>query len=184
VKLRFASLDELVACEELPSEVTDFEFWIRQTDSLADRPVDRFLLLRARPDLPPFVHADGESESWSAGAVEVVHSFAVQHQASLSWLRSLPFWPIVLLGFVPSLSVLIRKYFPGTLELPPQFELVWSLVVVSLVFFQLSKSRYFPPATLVVREQLGFFGKYAVQLSLAIAFVALLVAIVGLFIGK
>lgn len=125
-----------------------------------------------------------ESEIWIAGGCEVVLNIIEQNRAWHHWLRPkvLDFLLLLLLLIavgVTAVSITSTRWGQpgaGTLGL-----LGASLVLASLLF---GRNRLLPAATLRLNEVESVWRRYSVELTMAFAFLSVLIAGVSLFLPK
>ena len=178
-KLMFASVAEMEAYEHLPDKVTDFSLWFSQDDRRI------FLLSTSLLGMVPEVSAEGEAESWSAGAVETVYSFLNGHKTSYDWLTKLPIgWLIIFFGFLLAMFPLILKSELIAESALAAITLSWLSLSVAVGLLFLTRHRVFPMMVLQVRQSEGFIRRHAGELSLAVAVTSAILTVVGWFFAK
>lgn len=177
--LNFFSFEEFEACIDLPPKITKFSFRFAQ-DERNISIQEGFLLLDSRPQ----VSANGETESWCAGAVETVYTFISQHKAPYDWFIRAPLgWMLALLacGTVPGL-ILLTTFILPELRVPHFALSSWLALVVTLGILYILRDSLFPITIITIRETNGYMQRFATELTITIAFLSVILTVIGWFV--
>jgi hypothetical protein len=171
--LTFKSIDEMREYKALPDRLTQFTFYLS-----ASRQAIRLSHVIRR------IKAEGPAEAWCAAVVEEGAAYIGSFRVWYSWLRasveSLSAW--ILVSSVPWLGfvAISRSAAPLRTKVVVLISLFAVWILVGLLV--LKPDRMFPVATLVVRDRGSWLRNHNPELALLIAFLALVVAIVALFV--
>lgn len=175
--LTFESVDEIRNYPELKGAVPNFDLSLSQgwveTKRISIRSYKNSAFF-----FKPSVWITGRDEAWCAGSMEVVMSQLRSHKAWYSFLLSGPVVFVLMVylflgpGLITSTSTdLINAWTATGLGLAL---LLW----LCLFFF---RDRIFPANILNVSDTQGVIRKYAVELTLAMAFISMIFTAIGIF---
>lgn len=173
-KLTFDDLSELTSAKFTETKSTDFTLHCHG----ADHSLHLYTALHAGSQ--PKLVVTSESEAWAAGAREVVLSAINQNRVWHYWLRpklvaALLF--LAMLGSVATTSFMSTRKLPGFG--PVAAGLAAVLLILALLYF--ARRRFLPMATLRLVPHESFWRRYSVELTLALAFLSVLLTAYGLF---
>lgn len=174
--LEFTSVEELKNYAQLRGRITKFSHWISQTDQhISINTLWGFASLAE-------VHATGKTEAWCAGATETVYSFLQSHRVWYHWISSAPTgWMYFAVCFAPIIAELLL---PKETVLPRPLLVAWIVALAPLMLLFFFKQKLFPPAIILATVQEGFFRRYSAELSLLMAFISILIGVIGWLWGK
>ena len=174
--LEFRTPDELRGYAELKGRVTKFSLHFYQ----GCRILNVFPGSLGNP--VPSVFAQGETEAWSAGAVEVVYSFLRSHRLWYHWFVS---GPMVMFIFVLALvSSVVVQLLPKSPVFPRWIILAWFSTLMALIVLYLARAILLPSSVLRITNEEGFVRRHIGELSLVLALLSAVLTVVGWFIRK
>ena len=175
-ELEFRTVDELRSYTELKGRVTKFSLHCYQ----GRRILNVFPGSLLNP--VPYVYAQGETEAWSAGAVEVVYSFLQSHRLWYHWFVS---GPVVVFIFVLALvSSVVIQLLPKSPVFPSWIVLAWLSTLLALTVIGLARAILLPSSVLRITNEEGFVRRHVAELSLVLALLSAVLTVVGWFFGK
>jgi len=174
-QLEFNTLDELRNYSELKGRVTKFSLHFFQ----GRRILNVFSGSLVNP--VPSVFAKGETEAWSAGAVETVYSFLQSHRLWYHWFVS---WPMVMFIFVLTWVPLADTLVPASPALPRSVAIAWSSTLMVISVLYLARAILLPSSILRITNEESFFRRHVAELSLVLALLSAVLTVVGWFFGK
>ncbi len=176
-ELKFDTIAEIAAFKGLPAQVTTFKLWIYggAGKSLSLRTGSFF-------GASTTVSASADNEAWCAGAVEVVWQFLQPYRL---WYGPLRGWPL-------NVTALVGVNFPTFLSIfgiksisqSPLLLAAWAVASLALGALFAGKNRLLPPAILQIAKEESVLRRYMPELTLLVAVLALVLTIVGWFVGK
>lgn len=172
-ELEFDSIEELKQYPQLKGSITEFSICFSQgRRSIRIRPGYFF-------NTQMVVSASGESESWSAGAVETIFSFLQNHKVWYHWFVTAPIgWILLLLANAPSIATLLV---PSGVVISKFLVAGWLAITVAIAIPYLWKKRLLPMSVICITKQDGFIKKYGVELSLIVAIISAVLTAIGLY---
>lgn len=90
----------------------------------------------------------------------------------------------MLLVFFIYTPTLVLLFLPEGIHLNIFILLAWLVVTVCLAILLIFNRKFFPPATLVIYQKDGFIRRHAAELTLLVAFLSLVLTVVGWFFAK
>lgn len=174
--LEFHTLDELRNYAELKGRVTKFSLHFYQ----GRRILNVFPGSLGNP--VPYVFAQGETEGWSAGAVEVVCSFLQSHRLWYYWFVPSPV--AALLCVVALASSAVVWLLPKSPALPLWIVLAWFSTLIAFTVFHLARAILLPSSVLRITNEESFFRRHVAELSLVLALLSAVLTVVGWFFRK
>lgn len=170
----FEAFGELRAATFLPTEVRRFSLHV--SDWSRDR--HRSFRLWARGAGNPKASAEGDSDAWCAGLVELSRAFASRHRV---WYSFIPPWLFGFLlaafGTVPWIaSSLFGTEILSSWSRAVAFLIAWGL----LLYLWISSSRIFPSAVLVLQPEEKWIKRYSVEITVIAAAISAVAAILAL----
>ena len=171
--LEFRTLDEFRNYAEIKGRVTKFSLHFYQGS--------RILSVFPRSRGKAYVFAQGETEVWPAGAVELVYSLIQSHRLWYGWFISTPVNVLIfILTVASSAAVLLtpKSAFPRWIVFG------WLSILLAFSALQLATPILFPSSVLRITNEESFFRRHAAELTLVVALLALVVSVVGLFLSK
>jgi hypothetical protein len=174
--LEFRTPDELRTYPELKGRVTKFSFHFHQDRRiLTVFPGSFFNPL-------PYVYAQGETEAWSAGAVEVVYSFLSSHRLWYHWFVSLAMgWLFIVLTLVSVVAWVLSLKSPA---FPRGIVLAWFSTLTVFSFLHSGRAILLPSSILRITNEEGFLRRHVAELSLILALLSAVLTVVGWFFRK
>ena len=175
-ELEFRTPDELRNYAELRGRVTKFSLHFYQ---------GRLILNVFPGSLPfpvPFVFAQGETEAWSAGAVEVVYSFLQSHRLWYHWFVSVP--TVIFISVLTLVSSVVLQLLPESPASLRLMVLAWLSTLVALLGLNLAKAILLPSSVLRITNEEGFVRRHVGELSLVLALLTAALTVVGWFFGR
>lgn len=174
--LEFRTPDELRNYAELKGRVTKFSLHFYQ----GRRILNVFPGSLVNP--VPSVFAQGETEAWPAGAVEVVYSFLRSHRLWYHWfVSSLTIVPIFVLTLASSAALVLL---PKSPPFPLWIVLAWFLTLTALNLLHLARAILLPSSVLRITNEESFVRRHIAELSLALALLSAVLTLVGWFFRK
>jgi hypothetical protein len=175
-ELEFRMLDELHNNAELKGRVTKFSLHFYQGRRILN--VFPGSLFNA----VPFVFAQGETEAWCAGAVEVVYSFLQSHRLWYHWFVS---WAVgIFISVLLFASSALALLLPNSPPFPRWIVLAWLSSLVALSVLHLARAILLPSSVLRVTNEEGFFRRHVAELSLVVALISAVLTVVGWFFRR
>lgn len=175
-QLEFRTLDELRNYAELKGRVTKFSLHFFQ----GRRILNIFPGSLVNP--VPSVFARGETEAWSAGAVEVVHSFLQSHRLWYHWFVS---WPVgIFITVLMLASSALVLLLPKSPAFPLWIVLAWFSTLIAFSVLHLARAILLPSSVLRITNEESFFRRHVAELSLVVALLSAVLTVVGWFFGK
>ena len=174
--LKFGDLEELRQYQGLPATLTKFSLWFHQGD--------RHISMKSSGILgsKPEVSVGGESDAWCAGAVETVFIFFLQHKAPYHWFVVAPIgWALMVLSYGAGLAAFFA---PKDTKVPVTAFIGWVALTVAFALLYAMRTKLFPMAALLIRQNQSFLGKHVAELSLFVAVVSAILTVVGWFFTK
>lgn len=174
--LEFRTPDELRNYAELKGRVTKFSLHFYQ----GRRILNVFPGSLVNP--VPSVFAQGETEAWSAGAVEVVYSFLRSHRLWYHWFVSSPMAVLIFVVTLSSSAALVLL--PKSPAFPRWIVLAWfsTLIVFNLLY--LARAILLPSSVLRITNEESFVRRHIAELSLVVALLSVVLTVVGWFFRK
>ncbi len=171
-KLRFDSIEELIAYDQIKGKVTDFTLRAKQGK--------RSVTLRSSSFFHsvPTVNAEAESAIWCAGAIEAVMGVVRSRRVWYAWFIH---FPISLTFFLLALAPFLKSWLLPELD-PPSRPVAFAFISIILVFgfLSLTKNKLLPPASITFSNELGFIRRYGAELGLVLGVISLIFTIYGL----
>ncbi len=175
-ELSFTDVKELLQYNQLPAKLNRFTLYfhhngrsvsIRQTGMMADTSTAR---------------AVGDSESWCAGVIDTVHTFA---EARKTWYSFFVTAPIGLLLFLSMYLPWLASLFLGKeAKIDKAVTAGWTVAIVVLVVLFFGRGKLLPSATIRIKDEKGFVSRHAAELSLAVALFSAALTVIGWFVSK
>ena len=124
----------------------------------------------------------GESDAWCAGAVEPVFIFFLQHKAPYHWFVVAPIgWALMVLSYGAGLAAFFAS---KDTKVPVTAFIGWVALTVAFALLYAMRTKLFPMAALLIRQNQSFLGKHVAELSLFVAVVSAILTVVGWFFTK
>ena len=174
--LSFNNTSEFQSCTTLPESITRFHISLLQGSQSVG--------LRSSEYQTCSVHADGESEAWCAGAVEVALSFLSPHKV---WYHILAAQPLVLRVLLMSIFVVSAAFATMSLfsalitpiqglNTPMSVSASVGLIPLSIIFIIVlaNQNRFLPSARIVVRRKEGFIRRHSTEIMLTTSLIGLM----------
>lgn len=175
-QLEFRAVDELRNYAELKGRVTTFSLHFHQ----GHRILNVFLGSLRTP--APSVFARGETEAWSAGAVETVYSFLQSHRLWYHWFVS---WPVIIFVWVLTwLSFAIVLLLPKSEAFPQWSGIAWFAALAAFNLLYVARAILLPSSVLRITNEETFLRRHIAELSLVVALLPAVLTVVGWFLGK
>lgn len=181
--LSFKNTSEFQSCAILPESITRFYIYLSQ-DSQS-------IILRSSEYGTGSVHANGESEAWCAGAVEVTLSFLNQHKAwyhimaaQPSIVRALILSIFTISALVAAISLFSALITPiQCLEKPMSVSASVGVIPLSIIFTIIlaNQNRFLPSARVVVRRKEGFIRRHSTEIMLMASLIGLMLELFNIF---
>jgi hypothetical protein len=176
--LKFDTVEEIRQYKDLRGTARNFSLWFSE----GDRSVRISCSGIFRSDAS--VSASGATEAWCAGAIETVNSFLRYHKVWYHWFRTLPFgWflfgalnlpNIFIWGRIAKLNLAVT-----TMSL---YGWVSAILVLALLYF--GRDRLLPPVGVIITEEENIWRRRTPELSLLLALAAVVLTVIGWFVGK
>jgi hypothetical protein len=182
--LKFANLEELKQCQELPLRVTKFRIWLSQNERCVRIYSPMRLGSRAT------VSATADTTAWCAGAVDEVFSFVQSYKLWYSWFLSIPvFLALNLVAIAPTMANISTGFHPERLhplfaEHPVVFNFGWPGAAYALLLLYFANERLLPSAVIRTSDSEGFVRKHAAELGVAIMLISAILTVIGWFVQK
>ena len=174
--LEFRAPDELRGYAELKGRVTKFSLHFYQ----GRRILNVFPGSLVNP--VPSVYAQGETEAWSAGAVEVVYSFLRSHRLWYHWFVSSAMTLLIFVTILGSSAALVLL--PKSPAFPQWVVLAWFSTLFALNLLHLARAIILPSSVLRITNEESFVRRHIGELSLVLVLVSPVLTVVGWFIRK
>jgi hypothetical protein len=176
-KLTFESLEELRSGKYPRSKSNNFTLHCHG----AKRSVHLYTPPHAGTE--PRLVVSSDSEIWAAGAREVVLTVINQNRAWHHWLRPKLMASLLMLGMLTSVAALaLVQTRQIAVDRATVFGVAGTVLVLALLV--VGRARVLPLATLRLAEEEGFWRRYSVELTLALAFISALLTAYGLLVPK
>lgn len=175
-ELEFRTPDELRNYAELSGRVTKFSLYVYQGRRILS------VFPGSLPTPVPFVFAQGETEAWSAGAVEVVYSFLQSHRIWYHWFVAVP--TVIFISVLMFVSSVVLQLLPESPASLRWIVLAWLSTLLALLGLYFAKAILLPSSILRITNEEGFVRRHLGELTLVLALLTLALTVVGWFIGK
>ncbi len=176
--ISFHSINELKNYSEHYKKTNKFSLTLRQNDKV-------ILILNSAKNFSlvssPKVIALGDNEAWCAGTVETVYSFIKLRKQWFHWLAIAPIWALFMV-FVPALLMVDILFDVKIYSMISSFQsLIFCLLVIVLIWIQ---PIAFPSSTLIFVEEDSFIKKNVAELTLFATVLALIIALLQMYLNK
>lgn len=175
---RFDSVEELTSYPTIAESVTNFSVFVSQIGN------DRRIYIRSGHFFNGYrstASATSDSDIWCVGAIEVVRSFFQSRKLWYHWFLVTPFgW---ILFFVATTPSILLKIAPET-KMESSVGFAWLAIVLTIFVLWIGKGRLLPNSKLRLSETDGFFRKRVPELSLLLAFISVVLTVLGWFVDK
>ena len=168
---------ELQSVTELPAEIRNLSLHISSAYGSEDRNLS-FVVPTGFGRA--YVHAEGASRAWCAGAVALVQDFAERHRVWYAPFRQKYGVALLMfLGAFPYLSLWIvgRDITQGAVAWP------WAITVLLVLFVVIVWDRSFPSGRLLIREEPSFVRRYQAEIVVTAAVVSAIAVVVAAWLG-
>jgi hypothetical protein len=180
--------DETITLESIEElKNTEYQRSKSSTFTLHCHGTDRGLHIYTPPHSgkKPRLIVTAESEVWVAGAREVVLSIIGQNRSWHHWLQPAALdWIVLILLMVAAGAMAFSLGVNRGAQAADARTLGLAGSGLVLAWLLLGRRRLLPAATLRLKDVESFWRKYSVELTLALAFVSVIVAAAGLLIPK
>lgn len=175
--LRFSTVDELEAYKRLPARVRKVEVVVHGAG-----PHTRSLHVSFGGALfSASVRASGGADTWCRAATDGAKLFLDDHRAWHWWISRSRLWSLLLWATALSpISWVLLGHFPQTARLQMPAGILLGLFILLLLVSIAVAGEYLPPGTLEIAPDRVWYRRYAVELGLLIAVLALIAATIPL----